>query len=88
MSTELSQEQVQNYIKTKKIDILGYQIGEEDVMIQKYFNESKEDFLESFVGTSEGDSHILLDMTEDAQLIQEGIAREMINRIQRARKKV
>ena len=73
---------------TKSLTVEGFELGEGDVTVAKHFEASQSSGNSNYLAASEGDSHVLLDITEDLELQQEGMARELINRVQRGRKKV
>ncbi|KAJ3071916.1 isoleucine--tRNA ligase [Podochytrium sp. JEL0797] len=82
----LSPEQVQQYVGTNKLVIEGIELGEGDLEVVRQFNTSAESGAK-FEAKSQGDVLVILDIAEDLELIQEGLAREVINRVQRLRKK-
>lgn len=70
------------FLSTKKATVGGHELGEEDVKVVRNFAPGREDFL------SNGDGQVLvmLDKTQSAELLQKGMAREFVNRIQKLRK--
>lgn len=65
----------------------GVALTEEDISVVSYFDESVGGGLSKLAANSDRDILILLDLTKDEELAQEGLARELVNRIQRLRKK-
>ena len=82
---EVKSEDVKKFLTTRKLNVAGFTLGETELQVKRYFdNESGSKLLES---NSEKDVLILMDITLDPALVQEGLAREWINRVQRLRKK-
>ena len=75
----LSGEQIASLEKEGKMDILGYEITLNDVEI------STKD-IPGWTVTSDGKTTVALDLTLTEELKSEGIARELINRVQNIRK--
>ena len=75
----LSGEQIASLEKEGKMDILGYEITMNDVEI------STKD-IPGWTVTSDGKTTVALDLTLTEELKSEGIARELINRVQNIRK--
>ncbi|KAJ3276689.1 isoleucine--tRNA ligase [Borealophlyctis nickersoniae] len=79
----VSQQDIKSFVQTGKIEIAGFQLSEEDVQVARFFED----------GTSSYHAHftkevlVILDTALDQGLIHEGMAREIINRVQRLRKK-
>jgi len=73
---------VATFLNTKKATVGGHELGEEDVKVVRNFAPGREDYL------SNGDGQVLvmLDKTQSAELLQKGLAREFVNRIQKLRK--
>ncbi|KAF9967678.1 isoleucine--tRNA ligase [Mortierella alpina] len=80
---KLTEEQIKDFIKTRKITLEGHDLGEEDLTVVRFF-ESSENTMET---NTDKDVLILLDVKRYPELEQEGLAREIINRVQRLRKK-
>ena len=82
---KLTSEDVQKFAKEGKIDVNGIQLVEEDLQVLRGLPESKA--AEGQESRSSGDVLIILDVQLYPELRNEGLARELINRIQRLRKK-
>ncbi|PHH61584.1 hypothetical protein CDD81_8165 [Ophiocordyceps australis] len=80
----LSSEQVQTYLRDKEILVDGIRLEEGDLVVRRGLPEDATSMLEM---NSDGDVLTILDAELHAELAQEGMAREVINRIQRLRKK-
>jgi isoleucyl-tRNA synthetase len=65
--------------KGQKVDVLGNALGEEDFLIERFSLD------ESLIATEKGVT-ILLDTRLTPELIAEGLAREIVNRVQNLRK--
>lgn len=81
---ELTDEQLMNFEKTGEIEVLGHKLVEGDLRLMYKFDGVK--------GAATYDAHayphvlVLLDVTPDQSMLDEGLAREVINRIQKLRK--
>jgi len=81
---KLTSEQVKGFDQSKEIMIDGIKIIEEDLQVIRYF----EDANSKYETNSNKDVLILLDVQIYQDLQEEGCAREIVNRVQRLRKKV
>lgn len=82
---QLTGEQLQSFIDNKEIQVLGHTLGEQDLRLM--FRFAAEQLAERYEAHSEGNLLILLDITPDETMQNEGLAREVINRVQKLRKK-
>ncbi|KAI9677278.1 MAG: isoleucine--tRNA ligase [Trizodia sp. TS-e1964] len=81
---KITNDQVKKFVHDKTITIEGINLGEKDLVVKRGL---KEDGSSSGYETNtDDDVLIILDTTLDSGLAHEGTAREIINRIQRARK--
>ena len=82
---KLTHEQCVAFQESGSIEILGETLGPEDLFVKQEFKGDKEIF-EAGVN---GDSSIMviIDVREDAGLVQQGVVREVMNRVQKLRKK-
>lgn len=83
--SQLSSEEIQVFMKEKKITVMGHELTDEFLNVVRYFDETTSNSYES---NSDRDVLVLLNTTVDNNLFEEKLAREWINRIQRLRKKV
>lgn len=81
---ELTSEQVQEFSKSGTVEIAGIQLVREDLQVMKGLNHNDDEGKES---RAQGDVLIILDVKLYPELEIEGLGRELINRIQRLRKK-
>lgn len=81
---KLTSEQVQEFSKTGTVEIEGIKLIREDLQVVKGLNHDDDDTKES---RALGDVLIILDVKKYPELEIEGLGRELINRIQRLRKK-
>ncbi|XP_029178290.1 isoleucine--tRNA ligase, cytoplasmic [Nylanderia fulva] len=88
---ELSDEQLQEFLATKEIVVQGHTLEEQDLRLMYNFSDPAAQELSKqgvqYEAHSEGGLLILLDITYDEELHNEGIAREVINRVQKLRKR-
>ncbi|CAB4374748.1 hypothetical protein RhiirA1_470972 [Rhizophagus irregularis] len=80
---KLTSEQVKEFVKNGEITINGIKIFEEDLQVVRYF----EDANSHYETNNNKDVLILLDIQVYQDLQEEGYAREIVNRVQRLRKK-
>uniref|UniRef100_A0A6I8NVC5 Isoleucine--tRNA ligase, cytoplasmic n=1 Tax=Ornithorhynchus anatinus TaxID=9258 RepID=A0A6I8NVC5_ORNAN len=83
---ELKSEQLEEFQKNGTIVVEGHELHGEDICLKYTFNQITG-------GASQYEAHsdaqilVLLDVTPDQSMVDEGMAREVINRIQKLRKK-
>ena len=77
--------QITNFVKTGTINVLNYDLGPEDLRIMYNFGEKGAS--SKYEAHSDNDVLVLLDCTPDQSMLDEGTAREVVNRIQKLRKK-
>ncbi|KAI8371895.1 isoleucyl-tRNA synthetase [Blakeslea trispora] len=82
---ELTSEQIKEFVQTKEIMVSGIKVTDEDLNVIRYFDASDDALYEA---NSDKDSLVLMDVKLYPELEEEGVAREIINRVQRLRKKV
>ncbi|CAG8657260.1 6647_t:CDS:10, partial [Funneliformis mosseae] len=80
---ELTSEQVKEFVQTKEIMTSGIKIVEEDLQVIRYFKDANS----HYETNNDKDVLILLDVQVYQDLQEEGCAREIVNRVQRLRKK-
>ncbi|KAJ3008171.1 isoleucine--tRNA ligase [Thoreauomyces humboldtii] len=78
----VSQEDIKKYVSTNKIVIGGIELVEGDATVARFFDDASS----TWHAHSTNDILVLLDTAMDQSLINEGVAREIINRVQRGRK--
>jgi len=84
----LTDDHLTEFVKSGKMTLLGHDIGPEDVRIMYTFDATKvKEDMTRFEAHSSEDILILLDTTPDQSMLDEGVAREVVNRIQKLRKK-
>ncbi|KAH9893748.1 tRNA synthetases class I-domain-containing protein [Xylariomycetidae sp. FL2044] len=82
---KVTSEEVQEYAKSKFIVLDGIRLEEGDLKIRRDLKEGGPEKLET---NTDNDVLTILDTEMYPELAQEGLAREIINRVQRLRKKV
>lgn len=82
---QLSDAQLQDFVAKKEIEVLGHRLEEQDIRLM--FNFAAEELAAKYEAHSEGNVLVLLDITPDESMMNEGLAREIINRVQKLRKK-
>ncbi|XP_076866164.1 isoleucine--tRNA ligase, cytoplasmic isoform X2 [Brachyhypopomus gauderio] len=81
---ELQSEQLEAFQKTGSIMVDGHELHEEDLRLMYTFDQTSGMRYEAH---SDAQVLVLLDITPDQSMVDEGVAREVINRIQKLRKK-
>ncbi|CAO3681379.1 hypothetical protein G6F70_004113 [Rhizopus microsporus] len=81
---EISSEQIKEFAKTKELVVAGIKVTDEDLNVIRYFEASDDTMYEA---NTDKETLILMDVKLYPELEEEGIAREIINRVQRLRKK-
>uniref|UniRef100_A0A670J600 Isoleucine--tRNA ligase, cytoplasmic n=1 Tax=Podarcis muralis TaxID=64176 RepID=A0A670J600_PODMU len=84
---ELKSEQLEEFQKTGTIVVEGHELHEEDLRLMYTFNQA-EGGSAQFEAHSDSQVLVLLDVTPNQSMVDEGVAREVINRIQKLRKKL
>lgn len=78
---------LETYATTKTMDVLGYTLTDDDVLLQYTLaSEGATNSEGDFEAHFDSAVIVLLDMHEDEEMLHEGLAREMLNRMQRQRK--
>uniref|UniRef100_A0A8C5UHS8 Isoleucine--tRNA ligase, cytoplasmic n=1 Tax=Malurus cyaneus samueli TaxID=2593467 RepID=A0A8C5UHS8_9PASS len=80
---ELSSEQLERFQETGSIVVEGHELHGEDLRLMYQMTEGSA----QFEAHSDAQVLVLLDVTPDQSMVDEGVAREVINRIQKLRKK-
>ncbi|XP_054883527.1 isoleucine--tRNA ligase, cytoplasmic [Poeciliopsis prolifica] len=83
---ELTSEQLENFQKTGSIVVDGHELHEEDLRLMYTFDQTSGSAAQ-YEAHSDSQVLVLLDVTPDQSMVDEGVAREVINRIQKLRKK-
>uniref|UniRef100_A0A4W5MVK0 Isoleucine--tRNA ligase cytoplasmic ubiquitin-like domain-containing protein n=1 Tax=Hucho hucho TaxID=62062 RepID=A0A4W5MVK0_9TELE len=83
---ELKSDQLETFQKTGTIVVDGHELHEEDLRLMYSFNQTSGSATQ-YEAHSDSQVLVLLDVTPDQSMLDEGVAREVINRIQKLRKK-
>lgn len=83
---KISSEEVKEYVKTGKITVDGIPLVEGDLTVQRYI-ELPESTDEKYATHTDNDVVVRLDVQVHPELMGEWLAREVINRVQKLRKK-
>ncbi|XP_067109037.1 isoleucine--tRNA ligase, cytoplasmic [Osmerus mordax] len=83
---ELKSEQLEAFQKTGSIVVDGEELHEEDLRLMYTFDQTSGSATQ-YEAHSDAQVLVLLDVTPDQSMVDEGVAREVINRIQKLRKK-
>jgi len=84
---QLSDQVLTSFLDGEKLVIQGHDIVAEDIRIMYSFaGDKSKELSEKYEADSAGDILVMLDTTPDEEMLEEGIAREVINRVQKLRK--
>uniref|UniRef100_A0A8C6L740 Isoleucine--tRNA ligase, cytoplasmic n=1 Tax=Nothobranchius furzeri TaxID=105023 RepID=A0A8C6L740_NOTFU len=83
---KLTSEQLEVFQKTGSIVVDGQELHEEDLRLMYTFDQTSGSTAQ-YEAHSDAQVLVLLDVTPDQSMLDEGVAREVINRIQKLRKK-
>uniref|UniRef100_A0A2K5Z224 Isoleucine--tRNA ligase, cytoplasmic n=1 Tax=Mandrillus leucophaeus TaxID=9568 RepID=A0A2K5Z224_MANLE len=83
---QLSNEELEQFQKTGTIVVEGHELHDEDIRLMYTFDQATGGTAQ-FEAHSDAQALVLLDVTPDQSMVDEGMAREVINRIQKLRKK-
>lgn len=81
---EMTSDQIKEFVHTKELIVAGIKVTDEDLNVVRYFEASND---ASYEANTDKDSLVLMDVKSYPELEEEGVAREIINRVQRLRKK-
>jgi len=81
----LSSDHVRRFVQAKTITVDGIQLGEEDLIVRRGLKE--DDASRTLETNTDNDVLTILDTELYPELVREGIAREVINRVQQLRKR-
>ena len=81
----LTSDEVKRFVKEKKIDVDGIELSEGDLLVKRGLSEDQN--TTHFETNTDDDVLIILDAALHPELADEGVVREIINRVQRLRKK-
>ncbi|KAG0423228.1 hypothetical protein HPB47_000979 [Ixodes persulcatus] len=84
---ELKDSAIQAYLKGEMPTVCGHRLEQGDIRVQYSFSGADGELLEQYEAHAEADLLILLDVSPDQSMMDEGLAREVINRVQKLRKK-
>jgi len=84
---KLTDAQLQQFQKDGEIEVMGHTLKSEDVRIfYNFTGEKATELSERYVAQSESDTLVLLNVCPDQSMKDEGLAREVINLVQKLRK--
>merc|ERR1719420_1139889 len=84
---QLTDAQLTSFLEGEKLVLKGHDITMEDIRIMYSFTGDKsKELSEKYEADSQEDILVLLDTTPDQEMLDEGVAREVVNRIQKLRK--
>lgn len=82
----IEESELKKYQEHGKIVVAGHELSGDDIKLNYTFG-AHEELSHKYEPHSDGEVLVLLDITPDQTMLNEGIAREVVNRIQKLRKK-
>lgn len=82
---ELTSDDVRRFVQSKSITVEGIELGEEDLIVKRGLKEDAGS--QGLETNTDSDVLTILDTAIDPVLAQEGIAREVVNKVQQLRKR-
>jgi len=83
----LSDSVLTGFLDGERLEVLGHELAREDVRIMYSFQgEKSKELGERYEADSAGDILVLLDTSPNQAMLDEGVAREVVNRVQKLRK--
>jgi isoleucyl-tRNA synthetase len=79
----VTKSQIKEFLATDAIQIAGFELTSAELSVVRMFDDSHPSYQANFTN----EVLVILDTELDQSLIQEGLARELVNRVQRLRKK-
>ena len=84
---KLSDARLTSFLEGERLTLQGHEISMEDLRIMYSFTgEKSKELSEKYEADSQEDILVLLDTTPDQEMLDEGVAREVVNRVQKLRK--
>lgn len=83
----LTDEQLTAFQQCGQIDVGGHRLGPEDLRLIYTFDQTSDGSPNHYEAYSDNDILVLLDVNPEESMLDEGLAREVVNRIQKLRKK-
>jgi isoleucyl-tRNA synthetase len=71
---------IKQFVKSKRVMVEGFELTDEELNAQRYFD-AEAPHMKQFESGAVKDVLVLMDMELDEGLVQEGLARELMNRI-------
>jgi len=84
---DLTDDQLMVFQQQGSIEVVGHQLGMEDLRLIYTFDKASEDTPNHYEAHSDNSVLVLLDINPGDSMLDEGLAREVINRVQKLRKK-
>ena len=85
---QLSDKQLEDYQNTGEITVGEHKFGECDLRLMYKFDSASQDTPSNYDAHSDREVLVLMDVTPTQDMMDEGVAREVINRMQKLRKQV
>uniref|UniRef100_A0A914RMW5 Uncharacterized protein n=1 Tax=Parascaris equorum TaxID=6256 RepID=A0A914RMW5_PAREQ len=87
LKNRISEEELTSFVEKGTLNVLGYDLNAEEVTLS-YSTSGDSSLGAHFETNSDSQTIVMLDTSEDESLREEGLAREVTNRIQKLRKSV
>ncbi|KAK3103923.1 hypothetical protein FSP39_022930 [Pinctada imbricata] len=83
----LTDSQLEDFQNKGEITVCGHTLGETDLKLRYKFDSTSDTTPNCYEAHSDKEVLVLMDVTPDQSMLDEGVAREVINRVQKLRKK-
>lgn len=83
---KVSEAELEELIASCKITVLGHELSSEEVSVAFTCDSKTSSDVHKWEAQAENQTVVLLDCSEDEGLLEEGLSREMVNRVQKLRK--
>ncbi|VDP10601.1 unnamed protein product [Heligmosomoides polygyrus] len=85
LKTQVSEAELEQFLAEGKLTVFGHELSSEEVSVS-YTSAQNGTSSHGYETHSDGKTIVMLDVTEDSSLVEEGLAREITNRVQKLRK--
>jgi len=86
LKNSVTEEELEDLLKLGKMNVNGFELTSEEVRVSFTFDSKNTDSGEKWEVTANNFCVVMIDATEDPELIARGLVREVANRIQKLRK--
>ncbi|KAI1715693.1 tRNA synthetases class I (I, l, M and v) domain-containing protein [Ditylenchus destructor] len=87
LKSQVTEVELEKFLSEKKLTVLGRELGEDDLKVS-FYSDTAQQMTDEKWETANGENScvVMLNTTKDDELHSQGLAREIVNRIQKLRK--